>query len=135
MLGELCGGSHMPEVCQLFGREEARPIVVRVEPELEEQGGEEDPQATGSEGPPPLTSDESEGEEPERPRLCQQIVPVEANSVIHSMHKLYDWGPTMKLVRKESARRLGFWPVRTAQRFVRASKATRYSSTVATSCH
>ncbi len=26
-------------------REEARPIVVRVEPELEEHGGEEDPQA------------------------------------------------------------------------------------------
>jgi hypothetical protein len=69
-------------------REEARSIVVRVEPELEEQGGEEDPQATGSEGLPPLTSDESEGEEPKRPRLCQQMVPVEANGVMHSLHTL-----------------------------------------------
>jgi hypothetical protein len=42
---------------------------VRVEPELKEHGGEEDPQATGSEGPPPLTSDESEGRN-RRDRAC-----------------------------------------------------------------
>ncbi len=138
VLGEICGGYHMPEVCQMFEamtpegrlaviqqkqlcqfcfrhpdtqpypshslpacpvrgcmrmhhrmlhralmREEARPIVLGAGLELEEHGTEENPLTSDFEGPPLLTSYESEGEEPERPRLCQQMVPVEANGVIH----------------------------------------------------
>ena len=103
-----------------------------MEPELEEHGGEQDPQTTDSEGPPPLTSDESEGVEPERPRLCQQKVPVEANGVMHSLRTLYDWGSTVTLVRKESARRLGLWPLQVAQRFVRGFEG---STVFVTGCH
>ncbi len=174
VLGELCGGSHMPEVCQVFKavtpegrlaviqkkqlcqfcfrhpdtqpcpfhslptcpvrgcmrmhhgmlhralmREEARPIVLGAGPALAECREEEDPQTSDSEAPPLLTSDESEGEELERPRLCQQMVPVEANGVMHSLHILYDWGSTVTLVRKESVRKMGLWPAQVAQRFVR----------------
>ncbi len=144
VLGELCGGSHMPEVCQLFEamtpegrlaviqrkqlcqfcfrhpdtqpcpsqslpacpirgcmrmhhrmlhraliREEARPIVLGVELELEEHGAEGNPLTSDSKGAPLLTSDESEGEEPGRPHLCQQMVLVEANGVMHSLHSAY----------------------------------------------
>jgi hypothetical protein len=90
-----------------------------VEPELEEREVEEEPHITDSEDVPPLTSDESEEEELKRPRLCQQMVPVKADGVLHSLHTLYDWGSTVTLVRKESARRMGLWPVQTMQRFVR----------------
>jgi hypothetical protein len=189
VLGELCGGSHMPEVCQLFeemtpeGRlaviqrkqlcqfcfrhpdtqpcpshslpdcpvrgcmrmhhrmlhralmkEEARPIILGMGSELEEHGGEGDPLTSDSEGAPLLTSDESGGEEPERPRLCQQMVPVEANGVMHSLHTPYDWGSTVTLVRKESARRIGFWPAQVAQRFVRGF-GFGGSTVFVTGCH
>ncbi len=174
VLGELCGGSHVPEVCQMFEamtpegrlaviqkkqlcqfcfrhpdtqpcpshslpacpvrgcmrmhprmlhralmREEARPIVLGAGLELEEHGAEGNPLTSDSEGPPLLTSNESEGEEPDRPRLCQQMVPVEANGVMHSLHTLYDWGSTMTLVRKESVWKMGLWPAQVAQRFIR----------------
>jgi hypothetical protein len=55
----------------------------------------------------------------ERPRLCQQRVPVEAKGVLHSLHTLYDWGYTVTLVRRESPRRMGLRPVRTGWRSVR----------------
>jgi hypothetical protein len=174
MLGEICGGNHMPEVCQMFEamtpegrlaviqkkqlcqfcfrhpdtqpcpshslpachvrgcmrmhhrmlhralmREEARPIVLGAGSELEEHGAEENPLTSDSEGPPLLNSDGSKGEEQERPRLCQQMVPVEANGVIHPLHTLYDWGSTVTLVRKESMRKMGLCPAQVAQRFVR----------------
>jgi hypothetical protein len=57
-------------------REEARPIVLGAGLELEEHGAEGNPLTSDSEGVLPLTSNESEGEEPERPGLCQQMVPV-----------------------------------------------------------
>jgi hypothetical protein len=160
VLRELCGGSHKPEVCQMFEamtpegrlaviqkkqlcqlrhpdtqpcpshslpacpvrgcmrmhhrmlhralmREEARPIVLGAGMGLEENRAEENPLTSNSEGPPLLTSDESEGEEPERPRLCHQMVPVEADGVMHSLHTLYDRGSTVTLVRKESVRKMG----------------------------
>ncbi len=187
VLGELYGGSHMPEVFQLFEamtpegrlvviqrkqlcqfcfrhpdtqpcpshslpacpirgcmhmlhrmlhraviREEARPIVVGVEKELEERGGEQDHYVTHSEGLTPLNSDKSEGEKPEKPRLCQQMAPVKANGVMHSLHTLYDWGSTVTLVRKESARRMGLWPVQAAQRFVKGFEG---STVFVTGCH
>ncbi len=157
VLGELCGGSHMPEVCQLFeamtpeGRlaiiqrkqlcqfyfrhpdtqpcpshslpacpirgcmrmhhrmlhkallkEEARPIVTEADTEPGWHGLGERAHAIGLGGVPELTDDKSEGEgargvprppiraQAERPRLCQQRVPVEAEGVLHSLHTLYD---------------------------------------------
>jgi hypothetical protein len=65
-----------------------------------------------------VTSDEEEGGEPEKSRLCMQMVPVEANGIVQGLHTLYDWGSTVTLVRRESMRRLGFWPAQVAQRLV-----------------
>jgi hypothetical protein len=113
-------------------REEARPIVFGAGLELVELGAEENPQTSDFEGPPLLTSDESEGEEPERPRLCQQMMPVEANGVTHSLHTLYDWGSTVTLVRKESVRSMGLWPAQVAQQFVRGFGGATGS---VTGCH
>ncbi len=48
-----------------------------------------------------------------------QMVPVEAaNSLVQGLHTLYDWGSTVTLVRRESARKLGFRLVQVAQRIV-----------------
>ncbi len=44
---------------------------------------------------------------------------MEAEGVLHSLHTLYDWGSTVTLVRRESARRMGLRPVRTGRRSVR----------------
>jgi hypothetical protein len=62
-----------------------------------------------------VTSDEGEGGKPKKSRLCMQMVPVEANDVIQGLHTLYDWGSTVTLVRRESMRRIGFWPAQVAQ--------------------
>ena len=51
--------------------------------------------------------------------MCMQMVPVEAASgAVQGLHTLYDWGSTVTLVRRESARRLGFRPAQVAQRIV-----------------
>jgi hypothetical protein len=65
-----------------------------------------------------VTSDEEEGGEPEKSRLCMQMVPVEANNIVQGLHTLYNWGSTVTLVRRESMRRLGFLPAQVAQRIV-----------------
>jgi hypothetical protein len=65
-----------------------------------------------------VTNDEEEGGEPEKSRLCMQMVPVEANNIVQGLHTLYDWGSTVTLVRGESMRRLGFRPAQVAQRIV-----------------
>jgi hypothetical protein len=38
--------------------------------------------------------------EEDRPRLCQQRVPLEVNGILTSLQKLYDWESTTILVRK-----------------------------------
>jgi hypothetical protein len=125
-------------------KEEARAIVVEVEPELDELDAEEEFPVTGLEDLEQLTSDESGGEEPERvtqspvgseaerPRLCQQRVPVEVVGVLHSLHTLPNWGSTVTLVRKESARMMGLWPLQTVQRSVRGFEG---SAVITDSCH
>jgi hypothetical protein len=65
-----------------------------------------------------VTSDEEDGGEPGKSRLCMQMVPVEANNIVQGLHTLYDWGSTVTLVRRESMRRLGFRPAQAAQRIV-----------------
>jgi hypothetical protein len=109
-------------------REEARPVVLGV---TQNPGGHdlgEDPLTSNSEDSTLVTSDEEEGGEPEKSRLCMQMVPVEANGVVQGLHTLYDWGSTVILVRRESMRRLGFWPAQVAQRLVNGFGG-------ATACH
>ncbi len=173
VLGEICGGHHMPEVCQMFEamtpeerlsviqrkqlcqfcfwhpdtqpcpshslpacpirgcmqmhhrmlhrallREEARPVVLGVAQNRGSRDPGEDLLTRDSEDSTLVTSNEEEGGEPEKSRLCIQMVPVEANSVVQGLHTLYDWGSMVTLVRRESMRRLGFWPAQVAQRLV-----------------
>ncbi len=68
----------------------------------------------------------------ERPHICQQKVPVEVERVLHSLHTLYDWGSTVTLVRRESARRMGLRHLRTVQRSVRGFKG---STVIIDGCH
>ncbi len=173
MLGEICGGHHMPEVCQMFEamtpegrlsviqkkrlcqfcfrhpdtqpcpshslpacpirgcmrmhhrmlhralmREEARPVVLGMAQSTGGHNPEENLLTSDSEDSALVTSDEEEGGEPEKSRLCMQMVPVEANNIVQGLHTLYDWGSTVTLVRRESMRRLGFRPAQVAQRIV-----------------
>jgi hypothetical protein len=62
-----------------------------------------------------------------------QMVPVEAASrAVQGLHALYDWGSTVTLVRRESARRLGFRPAQVAQRIVNGLGG---AATTVTGCH
>jgi hypothetical protein len=100
-------------------REEARPVVLGM---TQHAGGlhpDENPLTSDSEDSALVTSDEDEKGEPEKARLCMQMVPVEAASgAVQGLHTLYDWGSTVTLVRRESARKLGFQPAQVAQRIV-----------------
>ena len=79
----------------------------------------ENPLTSDSEDSAFVTSDEEERGEPEKIRLCMQMVPVEAASgEVQGLHALYDWGSTVTLVRGESMRRLGFRLAQVAQRIV-----------------
>jgi hypothetical protein len=164
VLGEICGGHHMPEVCQMFEAmtPEGRLSVIQkkklcqfcfrhpdTQPcpsqslaacpirgcmrmhhrmlhrallEMAPNSGGRDPAedllTSDSKDSTLVTSDEEEGGEPEKSRLCMQMVPVEANGVVQGLHTLYDWGSTVTLVRRESMRRLGFWLAQVAQRLV-----------------
>jgi hypothetical protein len=99
-------------------REEARPVVLGM---AQSSGGRdpgEDLLTSDSEDSMLVTSDEEEGGEPGKSRLCMQMVPVEANDIVQGLHTLYDWGSTVTLARRESMRRLGFRPAQVAQRIV-----------------
>ena len=90
-------------------REEARPVVLS---EAQHAGGwrpgEELPPSDSEDSALDI-SDEGEAEEPAKIRLCMQMVPAEAaDGAMRGLHTLYDWGSTVTLVRRESARRLGF---------------------------
>ncbi len=114
-------------------REEARPIVLG---EAQHAGGrhpDEYPLTSDSEDSALDVSDEEEAEEPAKIRLCMQMVPVEAaNGAMQGLHTLYDWGSTVTLVRRESARRLGFRPAQVAQRVVNGLGG---AAVVVTGCH
>jgi hypothetical protein len=100
-------------------REEARPVVLGMTQHAGGHHPDENPLTSDSEDSALVTSDEEEGGEPKKIRLCMQMVPVEAASgAVQGLHTLYDWGSTMTLVRRESARRLGFQPAQVAQRIV-----------------
>ncbi len=79
---------------------------------------EGNPLTSDSEDSALVTSDEEDGGEREKSRLCMQMVPVEANNIVQGLHTLYDWGSTVTLVRRESMMRLGFRPAQVVQRIV-----------------
>jgi hypothetical protein len=188
MLGDLCGESHAPEECRLFGElapedrlvviqrkqlcyfcfrhsdsqpcksqslpacsiggcmrmhskllhealqgEETRAVVIDVEEDLEEPEEDEEFYAANFEflGQEDEDEEEEEGMEPDeempplmdpeedRPRFCQQRVPLEVNGILTSLHTLYDWESVNTLVRKESARRIGLQVVRAPRRAIK----------------
>ena len=55
----------------------------------------------------------------DRPRQCQQRVPLEVNGNLTSLHTLYDWESANTLVRKESARRIGLQGVRAPRQAIK----------------
>jgi hypothetical protein len=80
-------------------REEARPVVLGMALSTGGHNPEENLLTSDSEDSALVTSDEEEGGEPERSRLCMQMVPVEANNIVQGLHTLYDWGSTVTLVK------------------------------------
>jgi hypothetical protein len=122
-------------------KEETRAIVIEVEkgpeePEEEEEfyatnfellGQEDEDEEEGmesdGEAPPLVDSDEEPppfmGLEEDRPRLCQQQVPLEVNGNLTSLHTLYDSESANTLVRKESARRIGLQGVRAPRQAIK----------------
>jgi hypothetical protein len=77
---------------------------------------------------PPLVSSEGEpDEEPspyahlgeDRPRLCQQRVPLEVNGNLVFLHTLYDWETPNTLVRIESARRVDLQGMRAPRQAIK----------------
>ena len=79
------------------------------------------------EAPPLVDSEEEPDEEPspfahlgeDRPRLCQQRVPLEVNENLMSLHTLYAWESPNTLVRIESARRIGLQGVRAPRQAIK----------------
>jgi hypothetical protein len=69
-------------------REEARPVVLGVAPNPGGRDPGENLLTSDSEDSTLVTSDEEEGGEPEKSRLCMQMVPVEANGVVQGLHTL-----------------------------------------------
>ncbi len=77
---------------------------------------------------PPLLDAEDEPDEElapyahlgeDRPRLCQQRVPLEVNGNLTSLHTLYDWESPNTLVRIESARRIGLQGMRAPRQAIK----------------
>ncbi len=113
-------------------KEETRAIVIEVEDHPEEPGEDEEFYAANfeilgqedededeemtseDEAPSLVNSDGKHDEEPspyehlgeDRPRLCQQQVPLEVNGNLGFLHTLYDWETPNTLVRIEAARRM-----------------------------
>ncbi len=126
-----CMRMHYRLLHDALQREEVRAIVIEVEPEPEDPEEEEEFYAANFEDIGQNYSDEDEGEESERetlspvdseeerPRLCQQRVPLEVDGAMVTLHTLYEWGSTVTLVRKEAAREVGLRPLRAPRRAVR----------------
>ncbi len=114
-------------------REEARPVVLGMAQYAGGHHPDENPLTSDSKDSALVTSDEEEEGEPEKIRLCMQMVPVEAASgAVQGLHTLYDWGSTVTLVRRESARRLGFRPAQVAQTIVNGLGG---ATVAVTGCH
>jgi hypothetical protein len=136
---------HSKLLHEALQKEETRAIVIEVEEGPEEPGeyeesyaanfvllgqedeDEEEGMVSEDEVPPLVDSDEEPDEEPppfadlgeDRPRLCQQRVPLEVNGNLTSLHTLYDWESANMLVRKKSARRIGQQGVRAPRQAIK----------------
>ena len=134
-------------------KEETRAIVIEVEDNPEEPGEDEEFYAANFEGlgqedenedeevisedePPPLaSSDEEYDEEPspyahlgeDRPRLCQQQVPLEVNGNLMVLHTLYDWETPNTLVRIEAARRIDLQSVRIPRQAIKGYQGVGFN--------
>jgi hypothetical protein len=140
-----CVRMHSKLLHEALQKEETRAIVIEVEEGPEEPGedeefyaanfellgqgneDEEEGMVSEDEAPPLVDSDEEPDEEPlpfaylgeDRPRLCQQRVPLEVNGNLTSLHTLYDWESPNTWVRKESARRIGLQGVRAPRQAIK----------------
>jgi hypothetical protein len=140
-----CVRMHSKLLHEALQKEETRAIVIEVEEGPEEPGEDEEFYAANfellgqededeeegleseDEAPPLVDSDGEPDEEPppfadlgeDRPRLCQQRVPLEVNGNLTSLHTLYDWESANTLVRKESARRIGLQGVRAPRQAIK----------------
>jgi len=76
---------------------------------------------------PLVSSDGERDEEPspyehlgeDRPRLCQQQVPLEVNGNLGFIHALYDWETPNTLIRIEAARRMNLQSIRIPRRAIK----------------
>jgi len=126
-------------------KEEAKAIVIEVEDDPEEPGEDEEFYAANfeilgqedeDEGEEMISedgvsslgsSDEARDEEPspyehlgeDRPRLCQQQVPLEVNGNVGFVHVLYDWETPNTLIRIEAARRMNLQSIRIPRRAIK----------------
>jgi hypothetical protein len=140
-----CVRMHSKLLHEALQKEETRAIVIEVEDGPEEPGedeefyaanfellgqedeDEEEGMVSKDEAPPLLTSEGEPDEEPspyahlgeDRPRLCQQRVPLEVNGNLTSLHTLYDWESPNTLVRVESARRIGLQGMRAPRQAIK----------------
>ncbi len=129
-----CMRMHSKLLHEALQKEETRAVVIEVEEDPEEPEEDEEFYAANFEFLGQEDEDEEEEEEgmepdeelpplidPEedRPRLCQQRVPLEVNGNLTSLHTLYDWESANTLVRKESARRIGLQAVRAPRQAIK----------------
>ena len=140
-----CVRMHSKLLHEALQKEETRAIVIEVEDGPEEPGEDEEFYAAnfellGQEGedeeggvvsedeaPPLISSEEEPDDEPspyahlgeDRPRLCQQRVPLEVNGNLTSLHTLYDWESSNTLVRIESAGRIGLQGMRAPRQAIK----------------
>jgi hypothetical protein len=151
-----CVRMHSKLLHEALQKEETRAIVIEVEEGPEEPGeneefyaanfellGQEDEEEgliSVDEAPPLVDSDEEPDDEPspfaylgeDRPRLCQQRVPLEVNGNLTSMNTLYDWESPNTLVRIESARRIGLQGVRAPRQAIKGYQGWASSRTACT---
>ncbi len=140
-----CVRMHSQLLHEALQKEETRAIVIEVDDDPEEPGedeefyaanfellGQEDEdemeEMVSEDEAPPLVSSEGEpDEEPspyahlgeDRPRLCQQQVPLEVNGNLVFLHTLYDWETPNTLVRIESARRIDLQGMRAPRQAIK----------------
>jgi hypothetical protein len=126
-----CVRMHSKLLHEALQKEETRAIVIKVEEDLEESGEDEEFYTANFELLGREDEEEEEGMEPDeempplldpeedRPRLCQQRIPLEVNGNLTSLHTLYDWESKNTLVRKESARRIGLQAVRAPRQAIK----------------
>ncbi len=112
--------------------EEARAVVIEVEPEPSKEEEEfyaadfEEDYGQGhyyeDDEDEPDREETPTGSEDEAPCLCQQMVTLEVDGELMTVHTPYDWGSTVNLVRNDTTRESGLRPIRVPRQIVRGYK-------------